>query len=773
MRGGFLVLLQLCAASVSTSPYSHFSTEDEEFHSLLSRGKRQETAEICDFGSDTDLVTCDWSNRNGTHMRWDAGAGSLSNWLGGPPKDASPNDDSQRGGYVYYETSFLPTPHTTKKGQHAYIESSTMGTTGPEGKCVGFSFSMSGLSATGLRVILKPRNSNADEDDDMERVLWSNKDPTGGQWRQADVLYTYNKEHQVVFEGIAKSTSDPLRRYRGHVAVDNVALKPGTDCRGHCTFEGGFCAWTNDEDDDFDWSLGRGSTNPSTGPAMDCTSYFHGGMEGGYGYIDSSYPRRPGDVARLSSPEMDATGVDTPLCLSFWTHMYGNGIGTLTILLMDVREGNERDIWTLSGEQGNAWYQAEVPVSSPNPFKIVIVGKVGKNIMGDIAVDDLAFRVGSCPTAPQIAAPMPGDCTFEVDECGWANVPSRERMDDIDWERVSGVTGAEGRPQLQTFDHTLSTDKGFYMTLARSSNVQRPASRAWFTSREFPGSANPHCVSFWFVLNEPFIGNSGPSLGALSVYTKVIEPDGNVIRKPVWKLYNHQGPEWHYAQALIQEEKVFTIFFEGIWGSSLANGLIGFDDITLFDGSCSTVPASATVHAGDCRFERDICSWINSTASNTFWKLATVASRPANLPDKTYNAPEGYIYFDLFNSGSSVVRLTSPHMAATEDRQLCFAFWFTAFGSGESAELHVVRVDNTTDDENRKLWSLEARNMDTSNPTWQPAQVAIDAGTDFRIVLEGRATNGGFAIDDISFTTGACSTRPDKATPKEAEEEDG
>jgi hypothetical protein len=60
-------------------------------------------------------------------------------------------------------------------------------------------------------------------------------------------------------------------------------------------------------------------------------------------------------------------------------------------------------------------------------------------------------------------------------------------------------------------------------------------------------------------LHEPFIGNTGPSLGALSVYTKVIEADGNVIKKPIWKLYNHQGPEWRYAQALIQEEKAFTV----------------------------------------------------------------------------------------------------------------------------------------------------------------------------------------------------------------------
>lgn len=51
-------------------------------------------------------------------------------------------------------------------------------------------------------------------------------------------------------------------------------------------------------------------------------------------------------------------------------------------------------------------------------------------------------------------------------------------------------------------------------------------------------------------MNEPFIDNAGPSLGALSVYAK--PSDGSPL-KPVWRLYNHQGPEWQYAQALIQD----------------------------------------------------------------------------------------------------------------------------------------------------------------------------------------------------------------------------
>lgn len=56
---------------------------------------------------------------------------------------------------------------------------------------------MAGLSAAGLRVLLKPKNSMDDEDEVMERVLWSSKDFTSGQWKEANVLYTFNKDHQV------------------------------------------------------------------------------------------------------------------------------------------------------------------------------------------------------------------------------------------------------------------------------------------------------------------------------------------------------------------------------------------------------------------------------------------------------------------------------------------------------------------------------------------------------------------------------------------------
>jgi hypothetical protein len=61
---------------------------------------------------------------------------------------------------------------------------------------------------------------------------------------------------------------------------------------------------------------------------------------------------------------------------------------------------------------------------------------------------------------------------------------------------------------------------------------------------------------------------------------------------------------------------------------------------------------------------------------------------------------EGYVYFDLFNQnvGSNPVRLISPAIKAVQEQSLCFTFWFAVFGAGESAQLRVVRQDNSSSD---------------------------------------------------------------------------
>ena len=81
------------------------------------------------------------------------------------------------------------------------------------------------------------------------------------------------------------------------------------------------------------------------------------------------YPRRPYDKARIQSEVFNPPDADSPLCLRFWTHMFGNGIGSLRVLIKSTR-GDEEVIWELKGEQGNNWYQGQVTITADSDFQV-------------------------------------------------------------------------------------------------------------------------------------------------------------------------------------------------------------------------------------------------------------------------------------------------------------------------------------------------------------------------------------------------------------------
>jgi len=58
-----------------------------------------------------------------------------------------------------------------------------------------------------------------------------------------------------------------------------------------------------------------------------------------------------------------------------------------------------------------------------------------------------------------------------------------------------------------------------------------------------------------------------------------------------------------------------------------------------------------------------------------------------------------------------------------------------------------------------KMWKMPADVYDSSRPKWTPAQFSVDARTSFTILLEGQASNGGFAVDDIKTLPGTCKSK--------------
>ncbi|XP_046871237.1 MAM domain-containing glycosylphosphatidylinositol anchor protein 1, partial [Hypomesus transpacificus] len=173
-----------------------------------------------------------------------------------------------------------------------------------------------------------------------------------------------------------------------------------------CGFEDErICGFSQDRSDVFDWTRQNHLTrNPkrssNTGPDTDRS----GTKEGYYMFIEASRPRAPGDRARLLSPLYNVTVAKgpkgsgrLPYCISFYYHMKGKHIGTLNALLR-VKSIASVDslVWSLTGEQGAGWRQANVIINPRGPFQVVFEGIRGSGYEGDIAIDDVSVSKGKC-----------------------------------------------------------------------------------------------------------------------------------------------------------------------------------------------------------------------------------------------------------------------------------------------------------------------------------------------------------------------------------------
>ena len=59
-------------------------------------------------------------------------------------------------------------------------------------------------------------------------------------------------------------------------------------------------------------------------------------------------------------------------------------------------------------------------------------------------------------------------------------------------------------------------------------------------------------------------------------------------------------------------------------------------------------------------------------------------------------APVGYAYFDIFShtgGRSNKVRMVSPTIYKGIADHMCFSFWFSAFGAGDTTSLKIYRQD--------------------------------------------------------------------------------
>ena len=151
------------------------------------------------------------------------------------------------------------------------------------------------------------------------------------------------------------------------------------------SFETSFGMWQQDAGDDFDWTINSGGTSSSnTGPS----SAFDGTY---YAYIETSPSSTWGSAANLVIPCIDPTfWVNSTFVFAY--HMYGLNMGTMNVDVSEDDGATWTNIWTLSGDQGNAWAEASIDLSSyTGQIDLRIQGIGGTSYTSDMAIDLTRF----------------------------------------------------------------------------------------------------------------------------------------------------------------------------------------------------------------------------------------------------------------------------------------------------------------------------------------------------------------------------------------------
>ncbi|XP_070565435.1 MAM and LDL-receptor class A domain-containing protein 2-like isoform X2 [Ptychodera flava] len=492
----------------------------------------------CDFESGT----CGWiqepNDIDVDHFDWERRSGST------PGKATGPDEDRTRG---TRDGFYMVALGQGRMNQRAIMTVYPQPRTSSEGSCLSFWYHMYGATVGTLNVWQQRLGWPGTR-------LWTRTGTQGNEWHQVFVTVIQDGiQFQIHFE------ADINNGEASDIAVDDITWDPyPCEPTAVCDFETGFCDWTHDPDNDMNWRRGRdGSPSSSTGPEYDHTL---GTSEGWFSYIETSFPRRPGFKAMLVSHVYPADSVQ---CFSFWYHMHGRHIGTLSVYARDVETGGARpEMWTKSDEQGNMWRYGHFEATSNNDYQIVIEGIKGEDTKGDIAIDDLLPIPGSCG--------IPGHCTFDDGHmCGWTN---ERELDDFDWQRDKAGTPTGGTGPDR--DHTTNSDSGFYM-YTESSPPQTIGNQAWLVSEHLDPTVTG-CFIFYYHMN-------GNQMGTLRVYTMEAENPGSRVER--WSLTGDQGNQWREVRLPISLNMEFQILFEGIVGNGERSNM-AIDDTEMFYGLC-------------------------------------------------------------------------------------------------------------------------------------------------------------------------------------------
>ena len=278
------------------------------------------------------------------------------NWLRGLPSslpftDHTTNSFSGSVAYVDLKNSNI--------NSKARLVSSSYLPNGVE--CLQFWYLNNGLNTSKLNVYEKKLSSY--------NLKWSKISHLNQlDWRfgQVNIGESASSEYSIVFEGfILKNDENSI------VAIDDVILRIG-ECSQpiDCNFEDfSLCSWSQSKENDLDWELSQGIANYA-GPDVDVTL---GTDEGVYIYIDSNYPSKQNDKARLISDFIEPISDG---CFGVWYYMGRWSQDAFFNVYKHDSVNGYVILNSINGSQGNVWNHLALNISNSYEFNLILEGEV-------------------------------------------------------------------------------------------------------------------------------------------------------------------------------------------------------------------------------------------------------------------------------------------------------------------------------------------------------------------------------------------------------------
>uniref|UniRef100_A0A8C9RN93 MAM domain-containing protein n=1 Tax=Scleropages formosus TaxID=113540 RepID=A0A8C9RN93_SCLFO len=550
--------------------------------------------------------------------------------------------------------------------------------------------------------------------------LWEFTEKTEGtpsEWVKEVYIGARDHRFQLEFGGFIRQLSSDSKirvknvRYLGCHPKYIPAIISGLSCN----FEDGLCGWYQDQVDNFDWLYLLGMDHTiGTGNCLTVDMWIHS-LRGLSGRL-------------LSLPQLPTA---KEFCMSFYYKLYGPQTGALSVKVLHS-DGSESLLWTASGAHSNNWHRGLCSVPQQLISFQLIFEALRTGFDGRVAIDDVMILDHPC-TAPDI-------CSFEGTHCGYTSSgPAR-------WvHQNSAYGGVQPGPQ---FDHTLETNKGYYMITDSGVHVLPSGHMTSLTSSFRNAAPFGECVQFWYHMR-------GDSPGTLNVYMKPRQ--GERVR--VFSQSQRQGGAWRYGYGTINSTGDWQVLVIEVEGAGGEEAHVAIDDITFTPHSCPRQDA-------ECNLEEDLCSWFNTQNSSLDlldWQLSSAMGNSYIAPpfDHTLGTNKGHFLFlpsSLRNTSGQNAWLLSPPLPPTKGT--CLRFWVYR-PTSHDAKLNVIKL---SEGESTNLLSLgEVIGV------WRRFDINITSQNEYQIVFEGiKGTDGVVALDDIKYTLGINCVGQNMDSPEES-----